>query len=74
MKKDIGDHIGKTMNQQLKDFGKSKKIPANVLKWIWNNKETLLALITLLFPKKVQTMDGSGDPDPGTTPPPPEDN
>lgn len=57
------------MNQKLKDFGKSKKVPANVLKWMWNNKEELLALIALIFPKKVQTL--SDEPDPGTTPPPP---
>lgn len=44
------------MNKELQQFGKSKQIPANVLKWIWNNKETLLALIALLFPAKQQAF------------------
>lgn len=41
------------MNQrQFFQTAKKKKIPASVLKWIWDNKETLLALIALLFPGK----------------------
>lgn len=67
------------MNQkEFKKFGKNKQVPANVLKWIWSNKETLLALIALLFPKKkdepdVQAKGGDEEkePDPGTTPPAP---
>jgi predicted transcriptional regulator len=36
------------MNQQLKDFGKSKNIPVNVLKWVWQNIDRIEDFIQLL--------------------------
>lgn len=39
--------------QQFIETGKGKKVPANVLNWIWKNKDLILSLIIALFGKKV---------------------
>jgi hypothetical protein len=61
MKKDLGDHIGKKKNWILWEFGEALILG---IRWFFGRKKEKT--------KANKLMDGITDPDPGTTPDPPQ--